>query len=1277
MAACTQNRDPLKLLRDGTSQTERFPAALDPAHAPINAHLPEHGIVFAQEYASYLNYYDAQNPTIPSGDWTPFFRADVAAQLALVAVQDVAYYRQQVRESLNFLTNRDNRNEPEALRDHLDYLFSCVASLAIGFNQLAEQLPPEIALKASLQNRIRGQLAPALKRLIRYHKDGESIVFDGEKLLNTAVDEVPAPFKIFGRPAMKFSQLAMVNLSQEWIRDATDNFTNDNNNTGEDSSVYGTPKEPSVFAYVEHIATHNLFTSILEQFLKVYARVVHDAQAQLGDTFTKWDHHEPHYALFLAFLRLFEHARTEANTLTGRHLDFYYRKILQLKEKAAAPGQAHLLVELAKQVPAHQIQTGTRFKAGKDDSGKDAFFANDHDVVINQATVTELKTLYRHDEEPSAETQTGDNPVRFYASPVANSDDGAGAELTSVDQSWHPFHNKVYRDGQFQSVNMPQAEIGFAIASHYLLMAEGARTITVTTVPPVPPGTNNVPDWSTASDRGDAVRCFLTGEKGWLETSTTCFTADKSGHLQLQLTLDGTEPAITPYVATVHGYTFETNLPLLLVKLQHHTDAPSSYPQLQATEVSTIELTVAVAGLRSLAVSNDFGPVDTSKPFQPYGASPVANSAWVIGSKEVFQKQLTCACIKACWLTKPTPYCGAPKPADKTDDAQNKVIESVKARLQTAQTGDQEDEAKGPVQVKIDFLEAGKWEDSNIPLLDVTSKCDELSGDLDKPVVDELNGDLDKPVVYELSGALDKPVVDEPDFGPNGFYQTGSRHGFVRLRLTRDFGQQTYQTDLIKFLRGKIQAIGEPPVAPLIRELSMDYCATQTIDLTSADADKFQTRQARFFHLAPFGQAEQHRKLLGSTTPFLLPQFSSLNGQRESEFYIGITGLKPPQSLALLFQVVDGSADPRMKTPEYIHWSYLGNNRWHEFKPSEVADRTGGLLNSGIITFSVPRAATDTNTLLPSNMHWIRAAVASHSDAVCRLVKVAAQAVETTFVDQENDPAFPAKVLAAGTITKLAQPEAAVKKIVQPFPTFGGRGAESENAFYTRVSERLRHKDRAIALWDYERLILEAFPQIYKVRCLNHTKYKPAENDSAAIYKELAPGHVTIVTIPNQQAQHQRDPLQPFTSLGLLKDIEEFLRKRLSAFVTLHVRNPQFEPVRVACKVQLHAGFDDSFYRTKLQEAITRFLSPWAFSADAHPSFRGTIYKSVLINFVEEQPYVDYVTDFELFHTYERSDGESNSQTKTDEDNAVSGSKAISILVSAPATEHTIEILSH
>jgi hypothetical protein len=403
-----------------------------------------------------------------------------------------------------------------------------------------------------------------------------------------------------------------------------------------------------------------------------------------------------------------------------------------------------------------------------------------------------------------------------------------------------------------------------------------------------------------------------------------------------------------------------------------------------------------------------------------------------------------------------------------------------------------------------------------------------------------------------------------------------------------------------------------------------------------------------------------------------LPQFSfernNLLQESEAEFYIGVTGLKPPQNLSLLFQVADGTANPlSLKPSPHLHLSFLSNNEWVAFGDNEITDQTEGLLKPGIITLSVPSSAVESNTLLPVGQHWIRIAVSGDTDAVCRLLMVSAQAMLATFTDRENDPAYAATVLAAGTITKPEIPDAAIKKISQPFDSFGGKAAENPDSFYTRVSERLRHKDRAIALWDYEHLVLDAFPEIYRVKCLNHTQYEPTENGEG-IYRELAPGNVTIVTVPNKQFHNQRDPLRPYTSLGTLQEITAFLKSRVSCFVRLHIRNPQFEEVNVSFKLKLYDGYDEGFYTDILKEAITRFLSPWAFPGGESPSFGGKIYKSVLVDFVEEQPYVDYVTDFGMFHTIGGIQG-------TSDMNEIEGSRAVSILVSAPANRHGITVI--
>ncbi|MDB5908416.1 MAG: hypothetical protein JWP34_2530 [Massilia sp.] len=1207
---CKQNSDALKLVREGSSQAQRLSAALEPGSAPLDQRSAAHGMLFARAYSAYLKYYNVSDTA--DGDWSPFFSGDVSVQLALASVQDVASYKAKLKACFAFLDNLDNEADEAGLKDRLGYLFSAGATLAAQLDALQLGLPVDLPFRGALRNLIRNQLAPAFRQLMLYHRDGLAPAGPPPGPWHS---DLAAPFKIMGA-ALTMREVRGNKLSPDWIADPAAPdwgaylLRLDDPTLYPDSGIYGSV--PTLFGRINHIATHNLFTSVFERLLKVYARTVDEAGTVLAATFAQRDTHEPHYALFLAFLRLFDSVREEMNGFTARHLDFYYRDILRLKQKAAQAGKVRLLAELARHVPSYLLAAGTLFKAGKDQLGVDAFYAASRDTVLNQAKVAALKTLYRHDDEPVGEAvpdllQRG----RLYASPMANSDDGLGAGLTSSDGSWHPFHNKQYRNGVLTAIKMPPAEVGFALASHYLLLEQGTRTITVTfdlAGVEMPSG-----------DLSTGVSCLLTTEKGWLEVPAI-LTLD-GARLYLGLSLSGADPAVTPYSAEVHGYTFATTLPLLMLKLRQDPASPYIYASLQDLVVSGCQLSVHVKRLKSLAVSNDFGPVDPSKPFQPYGAAPVRNSAWVVGSTEAFQKTLTTATLSLEWQVVPDDYNTSP-------------------------------------QVNIDFLVAGEWKPSGLPSQPVQATSYSLGG---KPA---------QATSYSLGG---KPALDQPDLSGQRAYDNSARHGFVRLKLDKDFGQRAYQTALILFLQGRsTKDPGPPPVGPQVFALHMDYSATQQISLASADPAGFASRAARFFHLAPFGQAEQHPLLNAARKVFLLPQFvfpSATAGiDSAAELYVGISGLQPPQSLALLIQVADGTADPQVsKPPQHVSWSYLRANQWVAFAGNEVDDGSAGLLVSGIATLAVPRDASADNTLLPAGMHWIRLAVARETDAACRLLLVAAQALEARFADRGNDPAFAAQALPAGTISKLAPSDPAIKKVSQPFPGFGGRGAEAAPDFYTRISERLRHKDRAIALWDAEHLVLEAFPAIYRAKCLNHTHYEPGKKGEG-IYRELAPGHVTIVTIPNLAGLRLRDPLRPATGIDLLLQVEAFLRPRYACFVRLHVRTPQFEQVRLSFRLRLHAGFDETFYVQQLQQEITRFLSPWAFPGGGQPSFGGKIRKSVLLDFVEEREYVDYVTDFQLF--LDTDDG-----AGTADRDEVEGSRAVSILVSAPPEKHQVVLI--
>lgn len=243
--------------------------------------------------------------------------------------------------------------------------------------------------------------------------------------------------------------------------------------------------------------------------------------------------------------------------------------------------------------------------------------------------------------------------------------------------------------------------------------------------------------------------------------------------------------------------------------------------------------------------------------------------------------------------------------------------------------------------------------------------------------------------------------------------------------------------------------------------------------------------------------------------------------------------------------------------------------------------------------------------------------------------------------------------------------DSAIKKIEQPFTSFGGRIQEESNEFYTRVSERLRHKNRAITIWDYEHIILQNFQSVYKVKCLNHTRFE----GTATSINEAAPGNASLVVVSNIRNKNAVDPLKPRTSLVTLEDIKTFIRAIQSPFISLHVYNPLFEEVRVKFNVSFHPGFDKGIYSVKLNEALIKFLSPWAYATGSDIVFGGKIHKSVILNFVEEQEYVDYITCFEMFHIVP---GDPNNDPLKDVDEAIASTSA-SVLGSA--AEHEIKVL--
>jgi len=941
-----------------------------------------------------------------------------------------------------------------------------------------------------------------------------------------------------------------------------------------------TPKYTSKINYDETNEIIFKINSLFKEFYNSLKNLQKSVEKYFDEALNKFPYHQPHFALFLTFLQLFKHAQNHINKITERHLDFYYKEILRLKPKDAVPDNVHVIFELAKNVSKYAVRKDTSLKAGKDNKSVDLYYGTDKEIVVNKSEVSFLKTIFI-----DRETKQDEQIVKsIYSAPVANSKDGTGTDFDGEDKKWKTFGESQDKKLATETT-MLNAALGFAIASPQFYLSEGIRNITLKIK-------CDTEGFSYSGLRNmlkkNPLKYELSGEKKWIEATIEDKITVDDYQIKIPLKLGQDKPAVVALNSKKLIDTFNTKLPVLKISFKQENNA---YEYFKDLIIKSININVTVKNVTNLLLQNDVGLLDAAKPFQPFRPVPTINSSFYIGSEEIFNKQISDLKINLEWLGLPD-----------VDD-----FEDYYSVYGTYKRSD--------YKVSLFLLDNYSW----------TEKT--TNGQL-KELFTDSKIDDPKPIEFDLSlGNRENELEEFKQFS------NSLKKGFIKLELRgKDFGHSAYSKLLTEKVIDKVKTpattLPNPPYTPLVKSINVEYTSDAQYD---GDIDQF-------FQIYPFGHVETlpiegKSKKDSSTkssstdvrvkTKSLMPQFKFDGTEQEGILYVGVKDLDPPQNLNLLFQIAEGSGDFSVNPPKKINWCYLTNNIWKAFESKEIiSDSTNDLKTTGIIELDIPKEASSNNTILDSKYYWIRASVENSSKAINQIIDVQSQAVSASFRDNKNDPDHLKNALPAETISKLATRVPEIKTITQPFASFGGKVKEQSDEFYTRVSERLRHKNRPINVWDYERLILEKYSSIYKVKCLNHTG-----PDS-----ELSPGYVTIIPISNLRNKNAIDKLKPSTSINTLDLIKKYLIKHVSPCVQIFVENPEYEKVQVDFKVEFHQGVDKGYYTQKLIDEIIRFLSPWAFEEGKDIIFGGKIHSSSIINFVEERSYVDYLTDFKLFH---------------------------------------------
>jgi hypothetical protein len=450
-------------------------------------------------------------------------------------------------------------------------------------------------------------------------------------------------------------------------------------------------------------------------------------------------------------------------------------------------------------------------------------------------------------------------------------------------------------------------------------------------------------------------------------------------------------------------------------------------------------------------------------------------------------------------------------------------------------------------------------------------------------------------------------------------YNLAARNGFVRLRLsepTDAFGHALYPQLLTRVLTQNARLkrprpTPRSPYTPSLNRITLDYRASSELRPASGAADSLLSEQA-LLHIHPFGiepiEAGQRDEPVS-----LLPRYAY-----QGNLFIGLEATDIRGSLSLFFHLAEDRVGVAAGLSPETAWFYLGETGWRRLPPHRLlGDGTYGFLSSGIVTLDLPADIARGSRLMPGDLYWLRVSAGSDPRRFSNCYGILPHALMLTRVLSEPysmaDRHLVAKWQALAAIP-------GIDAIVQAGRTLAGRAGETKQQRIIRLSERLRHKNRALTPWDYEHLILQNFPDVAKVKCFAHMS-----SDSP----DPRPGHVLLAVVPNADRAVARDCERRMFSSLQLNRIRRFLQGIVPPFVTLEVRNPLYEEVQIRCTVTFVEGRDSGSLLKRLDGDISDFICPWA-EQGYQIRFGWIIRQKDIEAHLRELDYVEFVTNFSM-----------------------------------------------
>lgn len=663
----------------------------------------------------------------------------------------------------------------------------------------------------------------------------------------------------------------------------------------------------------------------------------------------------------------------------------------------------------------------------------------------------------------------------------------------------------------------------------------------------------------------------------------------------LCLLLGSEQAAVSAARPAVHGEGWPA-LPVLQLQLQSRSRLFAS-SLLQQLPLEALQLEVQVQGLRALELHNQLGRLDPSKPFMPFGPLPEPGSYLMFSHPELVQKPLQSLQLHLHWQGLPRRawdehYAGYP---DAPWNSQAlRVQASVLADGRWREVGGDGDNEGGQ----------GPTDSQGLRLFPAAPR--------NKPLADQTL-DFDGTPLLRLH---------RPATGPARDYSLLTRHGYFRLTLAgtpHAFGHADYPRLLTSTLtlNSKLKQpapLPQAPWTPTLAAVEADYVARQRIPARSGEplADGTELR-----YLWPFGSQALHALPQSDPRP-VLPHWPAMG-----QLMIGLQGEQPQGTLSLLFKLRSESArEPLGRPLPRLRWQAWCGDDWVELEAHRVLmDGTEGLLRSGVVLLDLPAGMSSGCPSLPAGPFWLRLLGDGRLPLLAGLQGVWTNGVLTRL----QGPALP-RPLAPLSVRAAQEAVPGLAAVRQPWPSFAERAAESQPEWITRIAERLRHRGRAAMPWDYERLVLQQFPEVQRVKCIPRSDPR-------------GDGRLTVVVVPALPAGVAPDGAEaPKLDAATLARIQRWLQSRMPPGQPLLVRNATYERLQVRCSLRLKPGEPAGERLRQITDALRGFLSPWR---EGGPTmhFDWQLQVDEVEAFLRAQPGVGQIGQASLLHIIRDDEG--------------------------------------